>query len=181
VATLETSPTSPAKSSAPKTGTQPQQICTEFARELRAPVEHVWSVQTDVARWTDWHPDVSRAVALGPHRAGSMFEWTWRGMPTRTRVLEAVPERRLVWSSLSASGSSVGTWTFTPEASSVLVTVSVRLAPAAAVSAARAAYLQERALERWLDGLESAASRAADCIVLGDDAPEATRRPVATL
>jgi uncharacterized protein YndB with AHSA1/START domain len=157
-----------------------QQISTDFTRHLRAPARHVWDAQTDVARWTDWHPDVSRAVPLGPHRAGSMFEWTWRGMPTRTRVLEAVPHRRLVWSSLSARGSSVGTWTFEPDDTGVLVTVAVRLAPAGPVNPARAAYLQERALERWLEGLEAMAGRVAGVIVLGDGGRDSPTEHVIT-
>jgi hypothetical protein len=134
-----------------------REIRSEQERLIRAPLELVWSLQTDVAQWTQWHPDVSHAVPLGPHRAGAMFEWVWRGVPTRTRVLDAVPCRRLAWTSLSARGTSMAHWLFDREADGVRVTALVRLAPDGPGAVARADYLQERALGRWLEGLARAA------------------------
>jgi hypothetical protein len=134
-----------------------REIRSEQERFVRAPLELVWSLQTDVAQWTRWHPDVSYAAPLGPHRPGAMFEWVWRGVSTRTRVLDVVPCRRLAWTSLSARGTSVAHWLFDHEADGVLVTALVRLAPDGQTTPTRADYLQERALARWLDGLARAA------------------------
>lgn len=133
--------------------TTSEQICAERSLVVAVPPAQVFAVQCDVARWTDWHPDVSHAAPLGPHRPGSVFEWVWRGTATRTRVLEVVEPERLVWSSLSARGASVVTWTFTPTATGTLVAASLRFAPAAPVARSRAQQLQERALERWFEGL----------------------------
>jgi len=148
-----------------------REIRTEQERHVRAPLEVVWDLQTDVAQWTRWHPDVSHSVPLGPHRPGAMFEWVWRGVPTRTRVLDVVPCQRLTWSSLSARGTSVAHWLFDPDDEGVLVTALVRLAPDGAVPGSRADYLQERALSRWLDGLARAADvRSMETLVLRSDA-----------
>ncbi|HEX5613935.1 MAG TPA: SRPBCC family protein [Acidimicrobiia bacterium] len=130
-----------------------EQICVVRSVELAAPAARVFSVQSDIARWTEWHPDVSYAVALGPHRPGSVFEWVWRGTSTRTRVLEVVEPTLLVWSSLSARGASVLRWELTPAGSATTLTASLRFAPAVPVPRSRAERLQERSIERWFEGL----------------------------
>ena len=130
-----------------------EQITVEHRGEIGAAPTRVFAVQSDVAHWTDWHPDVSHAAPLGTHRPGSVFEWVWRGTPTRTRVLEVAEPELLVWSSLSTRGASVMRWTIEPTDAGSLVTASLRFAPAIPVPRSRAQRLQERALERWFEGL----------------------------
>lgn len=143
-------------SGAPAPDATTEQITVEHRGELGAAPARVFAVQTDVAHWTSWHPDVSHAAPLGPHRPGSVFEWVWRGTATRTRVLEVVEPELVVWSSLSARGASVIRWTIEPAGVGSLLTASLRFAPAVPVPRSRAQQLQERALERWFGGLARA-------------------------
>jgi uncharacterized protein YndB with AHSA1/START domain len=56
---------------------------------IHAPIEAVWKIQTDVARWPSWQPEVDAAQADGPLTVGSVFRWHTAGLDITSTVAEA--------------------------------------------------------------------------------------------
>lgn len=68
--------------------------------DLRAPAELVWTVLTDVPRWSDWTASVSRVKPLtaGPLRVGSRVRIHQpKLLPASWRVTELKPGKHFAW------------------------------------------------------------------------------------
>ena len=63
---------------------------------ISAPIQTIWDIQTDVAPWPSWHPDVDGAEADGPLAVGSVFRWQTAGLDIASTVEEIEPPRRIV-------------------------------------------------------------------------------------
>src|SRR6266699_1522554 len=64
---------------------------------IHAPIETVWDIQTDVASWPSWRPDVDGARADGPLTVRSVFRWQTAGLDITSTVEEVDAPRRIVW------------------------------------------------------------------------------------
>ncbi|WP_227981307.1 SRPBCC family protein [Nocardia spumae] len=105
---------------------------------IAAPVDTVWNLQTDVARWPSWQAPVTsmRRLDDGPLQPNSRFRWTTPAPATATTpattltitstVRQLEPNRCLRWTGPAVGdGMSIdgGThvWTFTPVPGGTLV------------------------------------------------------------
>jgi hypothetical protein len=48
-----------------------------------APIDTIWRIQTDVAGWPSWQPDVDGAQVDGPLSVGAVFHWQTSGLDIR--------------------------------------------------------------------------------------------------
>jgi uncharacterized membrane protein len=71
--------------------------------EVAAPVETVWRVLTEVAKWPTWNSDVKSAVVDGSLSAGTTFRWKAGPGTITSTVGSTDPPRRIDW-----TGTTVG-------------------------------------------------------------------------
>jgi len=88
---------------------------------IHAPIETVWDIQTDVAAWPSWQPDVDGAQADGPLAVGSVFRWQTAGLDITSTVEEVNGPRRIVWGGPAQGIVAVHVWTLDPQEDGVLV------------------------------------------------------------
>jgi uncharacterized protein YndB with AHSA1/START domain len=61
-----------------------------------APIQTIWNIQTDVARWPSWQPEVQSAETDGPLMLGSVFRWQTTGLDITSTVEECDAPHRIV-------------------------------------------------------------------------------------
>ena len=88
---------------------------------IDAPVQTIWEIQTDVAGWPSWQPDVDGAQADGPLAVGSVFRWQTAGLDITSTVEEVDAPHRIVWGGPAQGIVAVHVWTFDPQDDGVLV------------------------------------------------------------
>ncbi|MEU2253568.1 SRPBCC family protein [Nocardia xishanensis] len=105
---------------------------------IKAPLDTIWNLQTDVERWPSWQQPVTSNERMdsGPLHPGSQFRWTTPVPATATTpattltitstVQQVQPQQCIRWSG-PAIGDGLGidngihVWTFTPVDGGVLV------------------------------------------------------------
>ena len=88
---------------------------------IRAPIETIWDIQTDVPAWPTWQPDVDGARSDGPLAVGSVFRWQTAGLDITSTVQEIDPPYRIVWGGSAQGIVAVHVWTLDPQEDGVLV------------------------------------------------------------
>jgi len=125
---------------------------------INAPIEMIWSIQTDVTAWPSWQPDVDGAVAEGPLEVGSVFRWQTAGLDIMSTVEEIDAPRRIVWGGSAQGIVAVHVWTFEPRDGAVLVRTAESWEGDPVT--AQAETLQDAldaSLKAWLENLKRAA------------------------
>ena len=129
---------------------------------IAAPIETIWDVQTDVAKWPTWQPDVDGAEVDGPLAVGSVFRWQTAGLDITSTVEEIDPPRRIVWGGPAQGIVAVHVWTLEPqEDGGVLVHTEESWEGeqvTAQVETLQAAL--DASLRAWLENLKRAAEAA---------------------
>jgi hypothetical protein len=91
--------------------------------ELELPVEHLWEIFVDVARWPEWNPCFWRAgVRGGELRVGATLVWAFnpikRGylykMPAMAELVEVVRYDRVTWEVSAPGFHAVHSYRFAP-------------------------------------------------------------------
>lgn len=80
----------------------PKDMRIEHSIRIKAPRPIVWEVTTDIERWPDWTPTVSRATMLDdkPFEIGSRVRLKQPGQPDATwTVTKFVPLETFTWES----------------------------------------------------------------------------------
>jgi uncharacterized protein YndB with AHSA1/START domain len=88
---------------------------------IRAPLDLVWSVQTNIGEWGRWNPDVQSVAVKGPVQTGTEFRWKSGGRSIVSRIEEVEPGRRIVWTGRSFGIHAIHVWTFAERESGVWV------------------------------------------------------------
>jgi uncharacterized protein YndB with AHSA1/START domain len=88
---------------------------------IHAPIETIWRIQTDIATWPSWQPDVSRAQADVPVAVGSEFRWKIAGLDITSTVQEIDAPHRIVWGGSAQGIVAVHAWILEPKEDGVLV------------------------------------------------------------
>ncbi|MEV0764315.1 SRPBCC family protein [Nocardia sp. NPDC050435] len=144
---------------------------------IKAPLQTIWKLQTDVENWPAWQPPVTSAQRLdsGPLRPDSSFRWTTPVPATATTpattleitstVHQVEEERCLRWTG-PARGDGLGidtgthVWTFTPVADGVLVRTEENWSGAQVeADVATSTQFLGMGLDAWLTNLRVAAER----------------------
>ena len=88
---------------------------------IEAPIETIWEIQTNVADWPSWQPDVDAAQTEGPLDVGSVFRWQTAGLDIASTVEEIDAPRRIGWGGPAQGIVAVHVWTLEPQDEGVLV------------------------------------------------------------
>jgi uncharacterized protein YndB with AHSA1/START domain len=88
---------------------------------IHAPIQTIWDIQTDVAAWPSWQPDVDGAQSDRPLAVGSVFRWQTGGLDITSTVEEVDAPRRIVWGGPAQGIVAVHVWTLEPREDGVLV------------------------------------------------------------
>jgi uncharacterized protein YndB with AHSA1/START domain len=130
---------------------------------IRAPIQTIWDIQTDVAGWHSWQPDVDGADADGPLTEGSVFRWQTAGLDITSTVEEVDAPRRIVWGGPAQGIVAVHVWTLEEQDEGVLVRTAeswegepVRAQPETLQAAL------DGSLRAWLEDLKRRAERSTE-------------------
>jgi uncharacterized protein YndB with AHSA1/START domain len=83
---------------------------------ISAPIQTIWDIQTDVAGWPSWQPDVDSAETDGPLMVGSVFRWQTAGLDITSTVEEYDAPHRIVWGGPAQGIVAVHVWTLEEQA-----------------------------------------------------------------
>jgi uncharacterized protein YndB with AHSA1/START domain len=126
------------------------------SRRIAAPPRLVWTVLSDIPRWPDWNPSVTRMRMHDPVAQGAVFRWTGGGLPIRSRLEVVKPGAAIGWTGRAPGIRARHVWRLSAEAEGTLVTteeafhgILARIMPGAMTRAI------ETALEQGLDALEA--------------------------
>ncbi|MBT0993523.1 SRPBCC family protein [Cellulomonas sp. DKR-3] len=92
-------------------------------REVRiaAPVDLVWRLHTDIARWPAWQTDIEAAQLDEPLRAGTTFTWRTHGLEVASTVHAVDAPRRILWGGPAQGIDGLHEWTFTADGDATIV------------------------------------------------------------
>ena len=96
-------------------------VITRDSILIHAPIDTIWGIQTDIAAWPSWQPEVDRAGVDGPLSVGSVFRWHTAGLDITSTVEEIDAPRRIAWSGPAQGIVAIHVWTFDPQDDGVLV------------------------------------------------------------
>ncbi|MBV2150128.1 SRPBCC family protein [Sphingobium sp. AS12] len=88
---------------------------------IRAPLETVWRIQTDIDSWSQWNPKIQRARLGGPFAVDSVFKWKSGGASIVSTLREIEPMRRIAWTGKAMRARARHIWDFEPRGDVVLV------------------------------------------------------------
>ena len=88
---------------------------------IDAPLDTIWSLQTDISSWSEWQPDIDASTIEGPLEVGTVFRWQTYGLSIESTIQEIDAPRRIVWSGLAHGITAIHAWTMTPSEDRVLV------------------------------------------------------------
>lgn len=126
---------------------------------IAAPPETVWRVTTDVERWPEWTPTVTRVrrIDAGPLAVGSAVEIRQPAMPAVIwTVTELAPPRRFAWEGRLRGLRMVATHELSPDGSGTRNRLSIELTgPLAPLLGPLLRWSVGRALRRENRGLRT--------------------------
>jgi uncharacterized protein YndB with AHSA1/START domain len=88
---------------------------------IEAPIEKVWSIQTDIERWPEWQPDITSAKLQGNLTAGTVFRWKAKGLGITSMLHTVEPNHKIGWTGTSIGMGAIHNWAFEPQANGTLV------------------------------------------------------------
>jgi len=129
---------------------------------IDAPAEVIWNIQTDIATWPQWQPEVDAAQLDGALAVGSQFHWQTAGLQITSTVKELDPPRRIVWAGPAQGITAIHVWELTPTDHGVLVHTEESWdgEPVRAQTATLQQAL-DASLRAWLHNLKRTAEEAA--------------------
>ena len=89
---------------------------------IRAPLETIWRIQTDIDRWSAWNAKVQRAKLEGPLETGSVFKWKSGGASIVSTLQKVEPMRKIAWTGKAAGARARHVWIFEQREDVVVVT-----------------------------------------------------------
>jgi uncharacterized protein YndB with AHSA1/START domain len=101
----------------------------EISVDIDAAPDEVWRVLTDVERWPEWTPSMTRVERLdsGPLQVGSTARIKQpKFPPTVWRVTQLEPGQSFSWTASGPGVTTVGGHRITPRDDGVEVTLSIR-------------------------------------------------------
>jgi len=81
--------------------------------DIAAPIETVWQIQMDFAKWQEWNADIQSMDVKGPVQPGTEFVWKAGGISIQSRIQEVVVNSRIVWTGKAFGLNAVHQWDFT--------------------------------------------------------------------
>jgi uncharacterized protein YndB with AHSA1/START domain len=126
--------------------------------EVDAPLERVWRLHTDVARWPQWQKEITEARIDGDFEPGNAFHWTSYGFSVTSTIYEIADGSRVLWGGTADGITGVHEWKFAETENGVHVTTNESFAgePVEADPDTMQSML-DSSLVTWLGHLKAAA------------------------
>jgi len=130
--------------------------------DIKAPLEVVWQLHSDVNQWPTWHSDITAAHAEEVFQPGASFDWTSFGFSVTSTIYNVADRARVLWGGTADGITGVHEWLFDATSDGVHVTTNESFAgePVAADPAAMQSML-DASLTSWLKHLKAAAESKA--------------------
>ena len=91
---------------------------------VRAPLEKVWRLLTNIDSWSNWNAAVTKAHLDGEFKTGTTFRWKSGGMTIVSTLQQIEPMTRLVWTGRAIGTQVIHVWTFAESNEGVRVSTS---------------------------------------------------------
>lgn len=91
--------------------------------EIKAPIETVWKVLTEIQNWPNWQKAVTETEVLGEIREGTRFNWKAGGLSFQSAIHTHVPHSQFGWTGTTLGASAIHNWTFESKDSTTIVKV----------------------------------------------------------
>ncbi|HMF84056.1 MAG TPA: SRPBCC family protein [Acidimicrobiia bacterium] len=90
--------------------------------DIRAPLDTVWQLHTDVNAWPTWQTDITAAHLDGAFEPGGSFAWTSSGLSVTSTIYDVAPDRsRTLWGGTAEGITGIHEWTFRDMTQGVIV------------------------------------------------------------
>ena len=144
--------------STPSTIDRQAPVVAHHEMDIRAPLDTVWRLHTDVNAWAGWQTDISEAHIDGPMEPGRSFDWTSFNLPVTSTVYELTDRAHVLWGGTASGITGIHEWFFeeTPDGVRVVTNESFSGAPVEA-NAQTMQQLLDMSLVSWLGHLKAAA------------------------
>jgi len=89
-----------------------------FAEEdltVKASVQDVWDVLSNLEKWPEWNESVSSMTVHGPLSPNTEFHWVAGGMKIRSRFEEVEAPNRIAWSGRTMGIRAIHVWELSSE------------------------------------------------------------------
>ena len=126
--------------------------------DIDAPVERVWRIHIDVARWPEWQAEITDARIDGPFEPDTAFDWTSYGFSVTSTIYEVEENVRVLWGGTAGGITGIHKWlpSATPIGTHVETNESFAGDPVDADATSMQSML-DASLEAWLAHLKAAA------------------------
>jgi len=88
-------------------------VLAECEAEIKAPIQIVWQVLTDLEKWPEWNESVQEMHLQGEVAIGTEFRWKTGGMRIRSRIEEITSPVSIVWSGRTMGIRAIHVWALT--------------------------------------------------------------------
>ena len=79
---------------------------------IAAPLERVWTLQTNIEGWPQWQPDIHSAHLDGELAVGTVFRWKAKGLNIVSTLQTVEPQHEIGWTGSSLGMFAIHNWTF---------------------------------------------------------------------
>ena len=137
-------------------------VVAKDKRVIKAPIEEIWRLLTEIDHWPGWNKAVDSARLDGPFARGAAFRWKSGGMRIVCTLEDIAPMTRLVWTGKAIGTRAIHEWTLTRTRDGVRLSTSESF-DGWLVRLLRKTMQRglERALASWLADIKDCAERSA--------------------
>ena len=96
-------------------------VIAQAAQRIKAPIDTLWQVLTDVEAWPNWHHDIADVSIEGPLKPGTLFVWRSGGFKIRSTFQEVVPPTSIAWIGKTTGTRACHVWRFEMDGDSTRV------------------------------------------------------------
>lgn len=126
--------------------------------DIRAPLDTVWQLHTDVNAWPTWQTDITAAHLDGEFEPGASFAWTASGLSITSTIYGVTDRSRTLWGGTAEGITGIHEWTFRDMTQGVLVSTNESFAgPPVERDPAPMQSLLDASLVSWLLRLRATA------------------------
>lgn len=80
--------------------------------EIKAPIDKVWIIRTDIKNWIKWQKAVTETKVDGKIEEGTNFKWKAGGLSFRSTIHTSKPHTEFGWTGTTIGASAIHNWTF---------------------------------------------------------------------
>jgi uncharacterized protein YndB with AHSA1/START domain len=91
--------------------------------EIQAPIDRVWSILTDIEKWTQWQTSVTETTVEGTIEEGTNFKWKVGGLFFKSKIHTSRPNTVFGWTGRTIGVSAIHNWTLMKKEDNVTIVI----------------------------------------------------------